>query len=150
MLDGNNPYSVNKNKKLKPQKIPAQRDWPGAIGVYAPYQGEQIQYHAPPGYTVVSPTLAPQAPMIVNVANPSGQQPIAIVTQPVQFIHLSGNPTFVQTVPSSIVQVTPSNHVTPSTSIVQNVQVETPKGPETSLEIGITQPSSSAVTGGQP
>ena len=51
MLDNNTSYaSLSRAKKIKPQKIPAQRAWPEAIGVYSPYHSaDAIQYHAATG-----------------------------------------------------------------------------------------------------
>ena len=55
MLDSNTSYaSLNRAKKIKPQKVPAQRAWPESIGVYSPYHAtEGLQYHAATGMPMV-------------------------------------------------------------------------------------------------
>ena len=54
MLDSNTSYaSLNRAKKIKPQKVPAQRAWPESIGVYSPYHStDGLQYHAATGIGV--------------------------------------------------------------------------------------------------
>ena len=51
MLDTNTSYaSLNRAKKIKPQKVPAQRAWPDSIGVYSPYNStDALQYHTTTG-----------------------------------------------------------------------------------------------------
>lgn len=51
MLDSNTSYaSLNRAKKIKPQKVPAQRAWPESIGVYSPYHStDGLQYHTTAG-----------------------------------------------------------------------------------------------------
>lgn len=120
MLDNNTSYaSLSRAKKIKPQKIPAQRAWPEAIGVYSAYpQNEGIQYHTtgqvPAGYTVVSPGMPSQGPVIVNVANPNSHQPLTIGSPQVQFVQVSTVPTVVQALPTGLIQVTPTGQATTS------------------------------------
>ena len=54
MLDSNTSYaSLNRAKKIKPQKVPAQRAWPESIGVYSPYHSaDGLQYHTTTGISV--------------------------------------------------------------------------------------------------
>ncbi|XP_065056241.1 homeobox protein PKNOX1-like isoform X1 [Rhopilema esculentum] len=124
MLDSSTSYaSLSRAKKIKPQKVPAQRAWPESIGVYTPYHSaDGIQYHTtggalPAGYTVVSPGIAPQGQLIVNVGTPANtHQSLAIGSQ-VQFVQVSTVPTVVQALPAGLIQVTPSGQVTTTSAI---------------------------------
>ena len=51
MLDSNTSFaSLNRAKKIKPQKVPAQRAWPESIGVFSPYHStDGLQYHTTTG-----------------------------------------------------------------------------------------------------
>ena len=75
----------------------------------------------PAGYTVVSPGITPQGPLILNVGTPTSHQPLAIGSQ-VQFVQVSTVPTVVQALPGGLIQVTPSGEVT-TTSSLPNVEV---------------------------
>ena len=65
----------------------------------------------PAGYTVVSPGMTQQGPMIVNVGAPNSHQPITIGSQQVQFVQVSTVPTVVQALPTGLIQVTPAGQV---------------------------------------
>ena len=75
----------------------------------------------PAGYTVVSPGITPQGPLILNVGTSTSHQPLAIGSQ-VQFVQVSTVPTVVQPLPGGLIQVTPSGQVT-TTSSLPNVEV---------------------------
>ena len=75
----------------------------------------------PTGYTVVSPGITPQGPLILNVGTPTSHQPLAIGSQ-VQFVQVSTVPTVVQALPGGLIQVTPSGQVT-TTSNLPNIDV---------------------------
>ena len=81
----------------------------------------------PAGYTVVSPGIAPQGQLIVNVGTPANtHQSLAIGSQ-VQFVQVSTVPTVVQALPAGLIQVTPSGQVT-TTSAITGIAVPDAQG----------------------
>ena len=99
----------------------------------------------PTGYTVVSPGITPQAPLILNVGTPTSHQPLAIGSQ-VQFVQVSTVPTVVQALPGGLIQVTPSGQVT-TTSNIPNIEVgDAQDGHQIQAAQGIVAPKATAAT----
>ena len=105
MLETTNSFLKN-NKKSKPVKNAAQKDWTNSIGVYNAYRTEALQAHTSAvqnsvGF-VVSPTMVPQSTaMLMNLND--GQSQSVILTQPLQFVQVSQVP--MQAIPTGYIPV---------------------------------------------